>query len=148
MTFTLGDTRIDERFWKKIAATEKGCWEFTGSKSNGYGRVQRNGVKMPSHQFTWLKLVGPIPDGLEMDHLCRNPPCCNPEHLEPVTHRENVLRGESPMAKNARKTRCMKGHELVEGNLVKRQLPARVCLTCYAAAPRFTRSYEDDHVFR
>lgn len=147
MTFTPGDTRIDERFWKKIAVTDNGCWEFTGSKSNGYGKVQRGGVKMPTHQFTWTRLVGPIPDGLEVDHLCRNRPCCNPEHLEPVTHRENVLRGESPCAKNAKKTHCSKGHEYTPENIMKKYLPARQCLECYRESRyqwSMTKSYGYD----
>jgi hypothetical protein len=74
-------------------------------------------------------LVGPIPEGKQLDHLCRNRACINPEHLEPVTAKENILRGESFSAKNARKTHCIHGHELSGDNL-RILKHGRVCLEC------------------
>lgn len=72
------------------------CWEWTrGRDGNGYGRARADGKMVYVHRQVWTELVGPIPAGLELDHLCRNPACCNPDHLEPVTHRENIRRGRT-----------------------------------------------------
>ena len=76
-------------------ATIADCWEWRGSVDrNGYGTITKKvyGEKYV-HRFVWIGLVGPIPAGLVLDHLCRNVRCCNPDHLEPVTIRENLLRG-------------------------------------------------------
>jgi hypothetical protein len=78
----------------------------------------------------WEHLVGPVPDGLELDHLCRNPGCVNPDHLEPVTHKENMLRGFNPSATNARKTHCHKGHFFDAENTYIATTGARRCRTC------------------
>jgi hypothetical protein len=75
-------------------------------------------------------LVGPIPDGLFLDHTCRNRNCVNPQHLDPVTNKENILRGEGSPAKNARKTHCKNGHPLKGENLVRGSKGERVCRTC------------------
>lgn len=69
------------------------CWEWTGLKNvRGYGRINVAGTMQLAHRATYSALRGPIPEGLELDHLCRNPSCVNPDHLEPVTHAENVRR--------------------------------------------------------
>ncbi len=126
-----------ERFWAKVD-TSGICWEWTGGKANGYGRfaitsAQRGpGRFAQSHRYAWEQLVGPIPDGLFLDHLCRNPACVNPDHLEPVTNRVNLLRGYGVTRRNAAKTHCPRRHALVEGNLVPARLVRgqRECLTC------------------
>lgn len=75
---------------------DTGCWEWQREKNNkGYGRLRINGKKVSSHRHYYELHAGPIPDGLELDHKCRNRGCCNPEHLEIVTHKENVRRGLS-----------------------------------------------------
>jgi hypothetical protein len=113
-------------FWAKVDKSD-GCWDWTGYKTaTGYGRVQ--GTKY-AHRVAYELQVGPIPDGLEIDHLCRNRGCVNPAHLEVVTHQENQLRGNGPCGLNARKTHCPRGHEYTEKNTRVYQ-GHRMCRTC------------------
>src|SRR3990172_7099161 len=104
-----------ERFWEKINKTET-CWLWVGcTDGNGYGsfmiRNKKTGrqKKWKVHRYAYTKLVGRIPRGLTLDHLCRVRACVNPSHLEPVTMRENILRGISFSAINAKKTHCIHG---------------------------------------
>lgn len=122
---------MSEQFWSKVAKTD-GCWEWQGSlTSAGYGRTSVNGKTVFTHRYSYEQIVGPIPEGLVIDHLCRNRSCCNPGHLEPVTNRENVLRGIGPSAINARKTHCPEGHELFAANVyVAPGTRERHCRTC------------------
>ena len=91
------------------------------------------GEKKFAHRIGYEQLVGPIPKGLELDHLCRVRHCVNPDHLEPVTHKENTLRGSCPAAVNARKTHCKRGHPLTDDNIARQsKTNARVCLKCQA----------------
>lgn len=105
---------LEERFWPKVnkAAADE-CWLWTGSsKSDGYGNIGGgHGKNISAHRASYELARGPIPAGLEIDHLCRNRLCVNPAHLEAVTKRVNGLRGFSPAAQNKRKTHCPKGHE-------------------------------------
>jgi hypothetical protein len=124
-----------ERFHKKYEVDpDTGCWVWTGAKSHGgYGKLCAGGVGnyMGAHRWAYIHLVGPIPDGLHLDHLCRNPPCVNPAHLEPVTCRENLLRGVGPSAQHAAKTHCPQGHAYDEANTyVKPRTGIRVCRAC------------------
>lgn len=82
-----------DRFFSHVEVGD--CWEWTaGTINGGYGLFQESAGKgMVAHRWLWLYIVGPIPDGLVLDHLCRNPPCVNPDHLEPVSQAENVRRG-------------------------------------------------------
>lgn len=101
--------------WKRVVVDERGCWIWTGRANRyGYGRTTHlpaEGRRSSStHGLMYRLLVGPIPEGLELDHLCRVPSCCNPSHLEPVTHRENMLRGQTVGAISAAKTACPRGH--------------------------------------
>lgn len=92
-----------------------GCWEWTGAVDlNGYGVVYGNGRMRKAHRVLYEKANGTVPHGLELDHLCRNRKCVNPDHLEPVTHRENILRGVGTAASRARQTHCKHGHEFGE----------------------------------
>ena len=104
-----------ERFWPKVHKTES-CWLWTGCTVEGYGRFNLNGEAVPAHLMAYRELVGPIPAGLQIDHLCRNRGCVNPEHMEPVTSRVNVLRGEAFSAIKFRQTHCIHGHAFSPAN--------------------------------
>ncbi|MDX3520753.1 HNH endonuclease signature motif containing protein [Streptomyces scabiei] len=105
-----------ERFWSKVDRTD-GCWLWEASKTGtGYGRFSLNGQMVLAHRFAYELQRGEIPAGLHVDHLCRVRHCVNPAHLEPVTCRENLMRGDTPAARNASKTHCVKGHEYTPQN--------------------------------
>lgn len=107
------------RFARKIYVHQDGCWLWSGTiTSRGYGQFVRGGRREPAHRVAYEVAVGPIPDGMQLDHLCRERSCVNPTHLEPVTCRENLLRGETLAAKNVAKTTCPSGHtyDRREGN--------------------------------
>lgn len=93
------------------------CWLWTGRLNrDGYAEMKLHGRTLMAHRVAYQELVGRIPDGLELDHRCRVRHCVNPEHLEPVTDRENSLRSDSIPAANARKTHCDHGHPFDEAN--------------------------------
>lgn len=130
------------RFWAKVDKNGPGgCWPWLGAVRTGYGRfaVQQKRL-VQAHRFAYELLVGPIPDGLELDHLCRNRACVNPDHMEPVTSRVNTLRGTSPAARNAVKTHCDAGHPLSPENTYVWN-GQRACKTCRRS---FTRSRRSD----
>lgn len=105
------------RLMARIKKTSS-CWRWDGPvNNNGYGVIGLRGRKVLVHRFSYELLIGPIPEGLELDHLCRNRRCANPDHLEPTTHKINCLRGIGPPAVNARKTHCPKGHPLEQPNI-------------------------------
>lgn len=111
------------------------CWQWTASTTaGGYGQIRTGGAAGPmryAHRVAYEFTVGPIPDGLQIDHLCRNRSCVNPGHLEPVDNRENSLRGQSFAALNARKTHCPKGHEYSQENTVlDTNTGSRKCRIC------------------
>lgn len=122
------------RFWMKVTRPgESECWEWTGAHNrNGYGTFRVGGAgtsPAQAHRYSYELLVGPIPPGLSLDHLCRNRGCVNPSHLEPVTGRVNTLRGVSFAAENAAKTHCLRGHEFTPENIIPRA-KARQCRAC------------------
>lgn len=126
-----------ERFTAKYTRdADTGCWLWHGAADNhGYGRIKIDGVRILAHRFAYEAFVGPIPHGLEIDHLCRTPSCVNPAHLEPVTHRENMLRSNAPPAAQARQTHCIHGHEFTPENTYlypprKGGQPKRACRQC------------------
>lgn len=110
--------------------TDSGCWLVRRRTLAGYGQVVRSGRPRLAHRMSYELFVGPIPEGLDLDHLCRNRPCCNPEHLEPVTRRENLMRSPiAPAAINAAKTHCPRGHLYDEQNTYLSQ-GKRSCRAC------------------
>lgn len=103
-----------------------GCWLWKGATACGYGYFRHR----PAHRFAYELYRGPIPEGLQLDHLCRVRSCVNPSHLEAVTQGVNLHRGETIAARNAAKTHCPKGHEYTP---MPRKLGVfRYCLVCQA----------------
>jgi hypothetical protein len=135
-------TAID-RFANKVALTDAGClvW-LAGLAGAGYGHfhttqtAQEKARDVYAHRWSYEHHVGPIPDGLHLDHLCRNPACVNPDHLEPVSQRENTMRGTGFSARNAAKTRCDHGHRFTAENTYVDREGYRHCRTCRRAADR------------
>lgn len=109
---------LADRLMSKIEISNSGCWEWTASLRKGYGQIRgpRDSTgrypTLAAHRVSYELARGPIPDGLEPDHLCGNTKCVNPDHLEVVTRRTNVLRSEGTAALNARKTHCPRNHPL------------------------------------
>lgn len=120
---------LDEQLWSRLEVGD--CWEWAGARSpQGYGQLNRRGERWLAHRLVWTVLVGGIPEGMHMDHLCRNPPCCNPDHLEVVTQRQNKERGI-----RATRVHCGKGHRY-EVRVRRRGGIERYCRTCTNARRR------------
>lgn len=121
----LGHTR---RFFAKVETDENGCWVWTGAATKGYGQFKLGGRQYAAHRLSYEAHVGPIPEGLVIDHLCRNTLCVNHEHMEPVTNAENIRRGL--VGENQRsKTHCPQGHPYDEENTY-RVAGGRKCRIC------------------
>jgi len=122
-----------ESLWQRFDRAPDGCWVWNGSMMNeGYGVYgkRRRGESNLAHRIMYEVMVGPIPAGMTIDHLCRNRRCVNPAHLEPVSIAENVMRGESPPARNARKEACPLGHPYNAENTYMGPTGHRQCRTC------------------
>jgi len=118
------------RFLKKIQISN-GCWIWMGARNDrGYGLFCLDNKYVRAHRFIYKYYYGDIPPELELDHLCRNPSCVNPVHLEAVTHKENLLRGTGMSAINAQKTHCIHGHPLSGLNLYVYPDGHRHCKEC------------------
>lgn len=133
-----------KRFWSKVDRSGD-CWLWLrATSSKGYGRFWVGGAwqaDVLAHRVAYELEVGPVPDGLTIDHLCRNTSCVNPDHLEPVTNRENILRGTGPAALRARQTHCKRGHPFDEVNTRFTGLGAqRSCRACHADRERRRRA--------
>lgn len=149
-------TPVVQRIWAKVEQNGNGCWVFTGPlMRNGYGRISvtRGPYQQhddSAHAAMYREVFGAIPDGMELDHVChtrdescaggwtcQHRACCNPWHLEPVTTRENLLRGNGWSGRNARKTHCSQGHEFTPENTYSFSAPSRgvvrgrSCRTCH-----------------
>lgn len=115
----------------QIVVVPGGCWVWIGVQNgSGYGQLCRGGRMLYTHRLEYECARGKIPDGLEIDHLCRVPGCVNPDHMEAVTPVENVMRGHGPTATNARKVRCKRGHALSGPNLYVTPSGYRNCKRC------------------
>lgn len=109
-------------------------WQGAVLKASGYARVVVDGKPLQAHRYVHEMAIGPIPEGHEVDHVkargCKHRDCINPDHLEAVTHAENIYRTDNPLSLNARKTHCLEGHLLAGGNLVPDKDGRRVCREC------------------
>ncbi len=138
-----------ERLMRRVHKTES-CWVFTGPlRPDGYCQIQiggnRLGRKILGHRLAYEGIIGPIPAGLEIDHLCRNRACVNPAHLEPVTSRVNNMRGEAPRHTRehyerfwATRGRCARGHEVAEAGIHIDSRGNRRCRECHLERKRAT----------
>lgn len=122
------------RFWSKVLIGD-GCWEWQAYRTPlGYGRygVRQDGERKirGAHRVAYEMIIGRIPEGLDLDHLCRNPPCVRPDHLEAVTTQVNLIRGDTFNAHNAAKTHCPQGHEYTPENTY-RWRAGRRCRRCH-----------------
>lgn len=126
---------ILSRSFDDLIEKTDGCWLWRGFRMTptGYGRfngtVDGKARKMLAHRMIYEQLVGPIPQGMTLDHLCRNRSCVNPDHMEVVTNRINTLRGDNPCAQNARRTSCVNGHAFDAAN-TRPYRGGRVCRAC------------------
>ena len=139
----LAGKTVTQRFWEKVNKNgpvptnrpELGpCWIWIAAKNQGYGSFRiggrYDGRTLLAHVFSYW-FYADIPDGFDLDHLCRNPPCVNPEHLEPVTRRENLRRGVGISAVNSRKTECIRGHKFDADNTRITPTGSRRCRACH-----------------
>lgn len=141
------DQRTIDRFQSKVRPDPTGCLMWTaGVDKDGYGRFSLTTtpgryVEVKAHRFAYELAHGPIPAGLVLDHLCRIPGCVNPDHLEPVTHAENIARGIGPSATNSQKAACDQGHAFsMENTRVLPSTGERRCRTCEREAARRYRA--------
>jgi hypothetical protein len=150
------DERTAKRFKSKVRVQSNGCWHLSGRvRTDGYADFTVSGRHQLGHRVSYEHHVGPIPDGLQLDHLCHTADrecaggfgclhrrCVNPAHLEPVTHQENALRGRSISAENHTKTVCARGHEFTEENTYRSPTGSRGCRICRTAT---SRAWMDKH---
>lgn len=144
------DERTAKRFERKVSVQGNGCWHLaTCVRKDGYSDFTVGGKHQLGHRVSYEHHVGPIPANRQLDHLCHTADlecsggfdclhrrCVNPAHLEPVTHRENAIRGRSPSAINAAKESCSAGHEFSPENTYVDPTGQRCCRTCRAARGR------------
>src|ERR1700726_1094484 len=128
---------VAQQFWAKVQQ-QGDCWLWMGTRSRGgYGRFKINRQRRTAHRWLYERVYGPVPTGRELDHLCRVRACVNPQYLEPVTRRENSLRGIGFCAVNARKTHCLRGHLLEGKNVyIQPKSGSRECMVCRKARKR------------
>lgn len=133
---------LEERFWIKVNKDgPNGCWEWKASTANGYGRFWwGRGKSSLAHRYSYETTKGPVPEGLELDHLCRNRACVNPDHLEPVTRLVNQRRGNSPMQAQRKQTHCKRGGHPLDATNTYLWHGMRRCRICQADDARKYRA--------
>ena len=137
------------RFMSHAMPETNGCWRWTAcADQKGYGAIRLNGCSLGAHRVAWVLFRGQIPDGLTIDHLCRNHWCLNPEHLEPVTNRVNILRGNGMGAQYARATCCKRGHKKTPENTYTAPRGTRECRVCKLMAYIRRRQREGKACYR
>jgi hypothetical protein len=153
------EVTLPDRFWDKVnkdgpihPILGTRCWVWTAAKFRlGYGNFHNGLVNISAHVASWQDENGPVPQGHELDHLCRVPACCRPSHLDPVTHAENIRRGrtgEVTKARHAAKTHCPAGHQYNEENTMmgkqgkNGEYTVRRCkICCRAAVKEYNKSH-------
>ena len=140
-----------ERFWNKVADAPNGCWQWqAATDQNGYGvftigTLSGGGRMWKAHRLSYRIWRGSIPSWLQLDHLCRNRPCINPAHLELVTCRDNIFRGNGVAVSNAAKDSCPQGHSYTEANTYRfASDPGRRCRTCRIHRIRSWRKHQQE----
>lgn len=139
---TVNAKMLDRFEAKFVPEPNTGCWLWVGALSSGYGKLAAgkgsSGARMQyAHRLSYEHFVGEIPGDMRIDHRCRNRSCVNPDHMEPVTNKVNILRGTSPTADNAAKTHCDSGHEFTADNTyVRPDGGGRQCRECRRARGR------------
>lgn len=134
------------RVLERIRIEDRGhvtpCWiSNRAAQPNGYTKMYADGRVQLTHRVAYAAFVGAIAEGAQLDHLCRIRACCNPAHLEPVTGRTNVLRGDGISAREAQQTACLRGHAFTEANTYRRRdRTGRLCRTCSRDRARLARS--------
>jgi hypothetical protein len=144
-------TTLEDRLWSRVVEADdlspngwSGCWLWTGGKAAGgygymhFGRIDGRKVQRGTHVIAYELVIGLVPAGLVLDHLCRRLACCNPAHLEPVTNRENLRRGVGNQ--NVGKTHCKRGHPLSGDNLRIERSGSRRCRACWYETRRRYRA--------
>ena len=108
------------------------CWTTSGTNNSGYSLIWDGSRRHTAHKYMYVAMIGSVPDGLELDHLCQNPACWNPYHLDPVPHQVNVSRGRLGYANRTRvqPTHCPKNHEFTEANTARGKNGKRYCRAC------------------
>lgn len=147
---------LEERFWAKVDKSRgpAGCWLWLGSRlPKGYGTLHHQGKRCYAHRIAYTLAIGPIPEGLEIDHVydrgCTYRHCVNPAHLEPVTHKENNRRSNSITAQQSRQTHCVHGHAFTSNNTRITKSNGRKCRACgrdYYHRVRAARRMDVAHV--
>lgn len=134
---------MNDRLWRKVDIDdETGCWNWNASQStDGYGRFFLDGTVRQASRVVYELLKGKIADGLELDHLCRNTRCVNPAHLEPVTHAENIRRGDLALGIRSAITHCKNGHEFTPENTALRNRNGSVHRRCRKCNVNFVTAH-------